>query len=628
MNGAEMFIRTLGVMTLFIFIANVATPQDCIDYSYYSDSSAPLPFWQENSPPATTVAFLQEEDRSPHWGVTPVVVCEGTGTDMSGAIPFSGGDNGYALWCGMLDQGDWENPNGYGNNWHDAVVIQTPECETATIDFWYSSYFEGTQWDYFVVEVVVDGTAREILRIDTESVFSGQQIHVEAFAADFGWRIEQIRLVFESDGAWSDEDGLFPSDIGAVWIDNLVVSADGEEVVNTDFETPGLPETISFEYLGWHRRFGLCANSTGLVIHDFIDPLVYANCNNHYQLPLEDVVEDVATRGMLAYVANGPSGLLVVNYVNIEAPVITSTDLAIGNMSCVTLVNEYCVVAGEGVKLFSLSNPGTPTLLAENPAVSNASDIAASGRYIYVADRSYGLRVFDIHSNPPLQQVYHSPLDNPGVIAQRGVYLYVSEYKFSTVYGLNIYEMSNPIVPTILTSVLFPAEPSAITTSVDYLYYGVGGGVQVIDVSNPAYPIVLGHVTTAGDCLGLASRDEFVWVADGDAGFVPIHRHCEDLTSISSSDLTLEINEDFVRVSWQLGNSYGGQDLKLLGSNLVNEQWEVQFEEYEPSCYAGNDHSPQAANSNRINYQLVICSENGDSTILAEESCSRSNDVT
>ena len=51
---------------------------------------------------------------------------------------------------------------------------------------------------------------------------------------------------FSSDGAWSDEDGLLITDIGAVWLDNLQLTVDGGLVIQTDFELGTVPAEVTF----------------------------------------------------------------------------------------------------------------------------------------------------------------------------------------------------------------------------------------------------------------------------------------------------------------------------------------------------------------------------------------------
>ncbi len=50
-----------------------------------------------------------------------------------------------------------------------------------------------------------------------------------------------------------------------------------------------------------------------------------------------------------------------------------------------------------------------------------------------------------------------------------------------------------------------------------YLAYG-SGGLEIIDVSNPASPVRLGGYDTSGDAQGVAVSGTIAYVADGDAG--------------------------------------------------------------------------------------------------------------
>jgi hypothetical protein len=182
------------------------------------------------------------------WHLASTDISTGHATDMSEALPFdypSDLTNDYALWCGRLEPCSWEHSPGYGNSWDQRVRIAMPESDVVDIEFDYASDFEGINYDYFQVFVVADGVLTEIFNDNTEgpSGFLHCELHVEGNGDALG----DVILSFHSDGAWSDEDSLFITNVGAVWIDNLVASADGEEVFRSDFEDGIEPEGLSYE---------------------------------------------------------------------------------------------------------------------------------------------------------------------------------------------------------------------------------------------------------------------------------------------------------------------------------------------------------------------------------------------
>ncbi len=190
-----------------------------------------------------------------HWQLASTSICAGTGTDMSPALPFDPEDaqNDCALWCGGEDP-CWSDPAGYGNDWYQFAVLDLtghPLSDTLRLDFAFRSDFEGGYYDYFAVDVKYgEGPLRwdgvYIQSIASDRTYRELSVSIPRF--EFGDQADRPRVAFRffSDGGWSDEDGSYLSNLGAVWIDNVRASVDGVEVFAADFEDGALPPEISF----------------------------------------------------------------------------------------------------------------------------------------------------------------------------------------------------------------------------------------------------------------------------------------------------------------------------------------------------------------------------------------------
>ncbi|MBC8367226.1 T9SS type A sorting domain-containing protein [bacterium] len=180
------------------------------------------------------------------WHLADVDICAGSDTDMSAALPLdypTDPENNLALWCGRDDPCGWTHARGYGNNWEQWLRLHLAPSSELVVNFDYSADFEGSTFDYFQVFVEVDGELEEFLLDNTEgpSDFLSREVLAEGNLGD-------VVFSFKSDGAYSDQDGLFDTNVGAVWIDNLVIEADGLPVLATDFEDGLLP--AEFEFTG------------------------------------------------------------------------------------------------------------------------------------------------------------------------------------------------------------------------------------------------------------------------------------------------------------------------------------------------------------------------------------------
>ncbi len=233
------------------------------------------------------------------WHLAGTALCAGTGTDMSQALPFDTGDtmNDYALWCGRSAVCGWQNPDGYGNNWQQYASVDLsahPITTELQVDFAYRADFEGGRWDWFELRVEVDGEWDPALRNDISAERSFREYSVTIPAADLGGAGSATRLgfFFFSDGGWSDQDGSFLSDLGAVWLDNIVATVDGTEVFAADFEDGLEPAELSLwapdgagshaDLYGplFHEDVCIENNSQGWTFHG------YDTTNPNYPIPV------------------------------------------------------------------------------------------------------------------------------------------------------------------------------------------------------------------------------------------------------------------------------------------------------------------------------------------------------
>ena len=245
--------------TLFLFAASGAgaygTPgTDARGFTFDNGAGGPaLAGW-------STVDLTVQEGA--WWHLADADMVDGHPTDMSAAgQPWTAGDanNDFALWCGRQNVCGWTHTTGYGNDWVQNVALAQPGFDnTLQVNFGYNSDFEGDTYDYFTVEIEVDGSAQEVFRhsVAGDQTYHNFSVTIDAddFAAgaDFG----DVLFRFTSDGGWSDQDGSYVSDIGAVWLDNLELKADAVTVFRADFENGVLPAAIDFTVPAGAGNFG------------------------------------------------------------------------------------------------------------------------------------------------------------------------------------------------------------------------------------------------------------------------------------------------------------------------------------------------------------------------------------
>ncbi len=153
---------------------------------------------------------------------------DGIGSGCCPVTPISGEKS---MWCGRCPAGGdpycrWATLPGYGNNWVQYLESQVFACTTLT--FSYTAEWDSEPWyDQTYVEYRDDAGGTWIpLPVDGGVGFydgTGGPLPESFVIAPAGAQTK-LRFRFESDGAWSDEDGLSPSNEGALKLDDITVA--------------------------------------------------------------------------------------------------------------------------------------------------------------------------------------------------------------------------------------------------------------------------------------------------------------------------------------------------------------------------------------------------------------------
>jgi len=167
------------------------------------------------------------------------------------------GASNNAMWSG-LEAGipatvGWSNPPGYGNNWNDVLLYRSAPLadptvgQTVNLDFFFN-YDTEAGFDFVNVEYDSSGTWTSIYQqsgtnkdtttgvfpspgVQFANVATGSIVYAgNDYAGPNGDEI-RIRIRFESDGAFSDEDGDFVGN-GAMQVDDITVTSS----LGTEFE--------------------------------------------------------------------------------------------------------------------------------------------------------------------------------------------------------------------------------------------------------------------------------------------------------------------------------------------------------------------------------------------------------
>ena len=224
-------------------------------------------------------------------------------------------------------------------------------------------------------------------------------------------------------------------------------------------------------------------------------------------------VQDVAVVGNHAYVAGGDS-LYVVDITLPSSPSFVSK-IRVSQMrgaSAVEVVDARAYVAAGplGLRVVDVSNPVAPIIIGTADTPGYAGDVAVAGNYCFVADGE-DLKVVQISPNP---QIVGS-IDPPDVVmgvAASGSYAYVA----CRSAGLRVIDVSNPAMPMMVGGAS-TGEAHGVAVAGSFAYVATtNNGLVVVDVSDPTLPLVVGIAQT-GRAFGVSVAADIAMINDSGA---------------------------------------------------------------------------------------------------------------
>ncbi len=225
--------------------------------------------------------------------------------------------------------------------------------------------------------------------------------------------------------------------------------------------------------------------------------------------PLNKEPYDVAVAGNYAYTAD-THGLTIYDISDRTHPVRTGDFLLKEVGRGVAVSGSIAYVADEALEILDVSDPKHPTLQSSTDVPGDPTHLAVSGHTLYTA--GFSLCVLDV--TDPRHPSVLGTLDTPGTargIVLSGSLLYIA----SGPNGLLIVDVSNPAKPSILGTLDTGDSAYDVAVSGSTVYVANGNsGLMTVDVSNPAKPVKLGSYDTPYLSTGIAVSGTTVYVGD------------------------------------------------------------------------------------------------------------------
>jgi hypothetical protein len=275
------------------------------------------------------------------------------------------------------------------------------------------------------------------------------------------------------------------------------------------YETPGSSDGVAVS-----ENYAYVADgASGLQIIDISDPSNPTFKGSYVTL---DEISGVIVSGNYAYVEKHASGLQIVDVSDPANPTFKGSYDMLSGVGGVAVSGNYAYAAAYGsLQIVDISDPSNPTFKSSYNAhrVSGIYEVAVFGNYACVADLWGSLEIVDIKnsSNPTFRGSSRTPYSASGIVLSEN-YAYVAD-GYS---GLQIIDITNPSKPTskgsCMSGMIYAHE---VALSGNSVYVVSDSGLHIIDITNPSNPTLRDSYNMPGRAYGVAVSGNYVYVAIG-----------------------------------------------------------------------------------------------------------------
>jgi hypothetical protein len=297
----------------------------------------------------------------------------------------------------------------------------------------------------------------------------------------------------------------------------------GSYIQIIDVTNPDRPQRVNTKNLGGffyaqgidvYGDHAYVANeSDGLQILSIADPLDPQVISRYAEV---DNARDVVITGTHAFVAD-VAGLHIVDVADPENPSRTGTQRTPGVATAVAITPQYAYLAdgAQGLYVVDINNLSNPERAGQYENVLGyATGVAARDNHAYLLTENV-LYTLDVEtpSTPALAHQYNALLPSAYAVDVAGDRAYVA----SGESGLQILDTSNVETPLPLGQTKEIGDASAVDIAGTYAYVASAfSGLYVVDVSNPNQPNPVGHWDTPqnAESLDVVVRNNLAYMAE------------------------------------------------------------------------------------------------------------------
>jgi hypothetical protein len=228
--------------------------------------------------------------------------------------------------------------------------------------------------------------------------------------------------------------------------------------------------------------------------------------------------------GSLVYVAADFYGLGILDVSNPGAPVLRGSLKLAGQAKNVALVGTTALVADHmsGLDIVDVKDIAKPVKTGSFFLEGYARDVVSTGSMVYAIDAPAGIYVFDLSTPGPMEPIasQQSARAPASIELSKGS---GAGANLAVLVGggmLQVYDVTKPAAPVQTATFRTPSgRPSRATMYGTRAYVADSReGLQIVDLSKPSDPALVGGFKTGEPARDVAVNDSFVFVVTGAAG--------------------------------------------------------------------------------------------------------------
>ena len=225
----------------------------------------------------------------------------------------------------------------------------------------------------------------------------------------------------------------------------------------------------------------------------------------------------------IVYVANSHDGLRRLNLSDPSAPAVSGTVATRGQAVGVAVSSDHAYVGDNSLGFDSVELAGGMQRVGEYLGDGFPRDIAAAGMLVFVADQPAGLLAVDV-SDPASPAVMgglslgREPVT--GVVAADARSWDGEPPPFVTMAsgtaGLQVVDVSDPAAPVVAASVAPAGRFAGVAMWAGRLFVAGDGVLRVFDLAEPGRPVLVAEADLGGEAGAVAVGEEHVFAATAD----------------------------------------------------------------------------------------------------------------